>query len=745
MLRKNSIIKDWGFSYVLILLIPLITVFINYGFNMKTIRKEIVQAHELILDNLKDNIDLLLQEEREMFSFFHLNQEFRDMVYAQEMDNDFYRVATNFYNDLKAYGISNDNISYWLYMEDKDYIISSNGGNSSYNIYVSEELKYKCIPKYDSWKSFLSGTYQNDFLFYKGLYTRKEETSLVYANSYFNYDDNKANIFITMPISAIRQFTDSLPEGSLLVMYIDTGSEDLEKKLLVLDAKGSAKLPGSVDVSIFSDGDSMFEVKDYIGISETSNVAKITYSLLVPQNTFWRESKYIRNVHLVSLLITLIVGFGVVVFSLKRNFRPMSSLLDFIGSTDKENNEFKQLEAIYSKMLHENKSMKKTMQIQEKSLVSSYLLSLLKGRIIKPDNKDPNKPSSISLECEGYALVGIYIPPQDDIKNEDLSFFVIDNIFSELMEEENFYFIEDGRFLFYLFCLEKCNVVKWKENCLKSAEFLYELLEDKFNLSLSIAISDVEQDWGQAKHVYKSVMEAFEYKQIIGGGGVITTEELYDSEENSQLHVYHVMLKNALENGRKEEALDVSEQLFRNMANMSLLVQRLKIFEAFQVIAESYNSFITDEVKRMQLLTWLNTILNANDVQTLKEQFQGVLVFACTKMSGQWEVEKKGFAKLMQEYVDTHYTDSNLNLNLLAEKMNKNPKYVSRIFKEETGEGISDYINNLRIKKAQEIMITESKTIEEVGALVGYGSPRTFRRIFTKIVGMPPSSYLEKN
>ena len=63
MLRRKSVMKEWGISYALILLIPLITIFINYSYNTKIIQKEIMQAHELILDNLKDNIDLLMDEE----------------------------------------------------------------------------------------------------------------------------------------------------------------------------------------------------------------------------------------------------------------------------------------------------------------------------------------------------------------------------------------------------------------------------------------------------------------------------------------------------------------------------------------------------------------------------------------------------------------------------------------------------------------------------------------------------------
>ena len=81
MLRKKSIMKEWMISYTLILLIPLITIFINYGYNARVIRKEIIQAHELILYNLRDNIDRLMDEEREMFWSFYSNERFGNCVW----------------------------------------------------------------------------------------------------------------------------------------------------------------------------------------------------------------------------------------------------------------------------------------------------------------------------------------------------------------------------------------------------------------------------------------------------------------------------------------------------------------------------------------------------------------------------------------------------------------------------------------------------------------------------------------
>lgn len=77
---------------------------------------------------------------------------------------------------------------------------------------------------------------------------------------------------------------------------------------------------------------------------------------------------------------------------------------------------------------------------------------------------------------------------------------------------------------------------------------------------------------------------------------------------------------------------------------------------------------------------------------------------------------------------------------MIAEGIGKNPKYISRVFKEETQEGILDYVNRLRIRKAQVLIRSGQFTLEQVSEMVGYASVRTFRRAFQKETGKTPGA-----
>ena len=69
------------------------------------------------------------------------------------------------------------------------------------------------------------------------------------------------------------------------------------------------------------------------------------------------------------------------------------------------------------------------------------------------------------------------------------------------------------------------------------------------------------------------------------------------------------------------------------------------------------------------------------------------------------------------------------------------PVYVSRLFKQETGETFTDYITKVRIEKAKELLSYSAVKVYDVGRRTGYFNPRYFYRVFKNITGYTPSEY----
>ncbi|WP_212593005.1 helix-turn-helix domain-containing protein [Spirosoma agri] len=82
-----------------------------------------------------------------------------------------------------------------------------------------------------------------------------------------------------------------------------------------------------------------------------------------------------------------------------------------------------------------------------------------------------------------------------------------------------------------------------------------------------------------------------------------------------------------------------------------------------------------------------------------------------------------------------------LTIKLLAEKVNLNPEYFSRLFETHTGTRPLAFIQEKRIERAVHIMATSQASLSEIANLTGFTSLPHFTRMFKKIIGLPPGMY----
>lgn len=99
--------------------------------------------------------------------------------------------------------------------------------------------------------------------------------------------------------------------------------------------------------------------------------------------------------------------------------------------------------------------------------------------------------------------------------------------------------------------------------------------------------------------------------------------------------------------------------------------------------------------------------------------------------------------KEVVKYLDENYT-SKLNQEDLAEKFFISKEYLSRKFKSEFGINMVDYINQLRIQKAQLLMESASLKLFDIAYKVGFQDEKYFSRVFKKVVGISPKEFRKK-
>lgn len=102
-----------------------------------------------------------------------------------------------------------------------------------------------------------------------------------------------------------------------------------------------------------------------------------------------------------------------------------------------------------------------------------------------------------------------------------------------------------------------------------------------------------------------------------------------------------------------------------------------------------------------------------------------------------WEIQE------VCRYIDAHYAEE-LRLSALAEVAGLNPRYLGQLFRQVTGEYCSDYVNRVRMQKAQQLLHSTGMKVYEVAAVVGVPDYRYFCKLFKKLMGISPSEYKRK-
>ena len=126
-----------------------------------------------------------------------------------------------------------------------------------------------------------------------------------------------------------------------------------------------------------------------------------------------------------------------------------------------------------------------------------------------------------------------------------------------------------------------------------------------------------------------------------------------------------------------------------------------------------------------------------------KEQLKTAAAAFCAGVNAQKKSRNEDRKQRILDYIQDHYTDSELYAASIAEYAGISEKYLYNFVKEQTGMSVGNYLMDLRMKRAAELLSANNIPVKDVCRMVGFNSENSFYKAFKRMYGVTPSQYRE--
>lgn len=277
-----------------------------------------------------------------------------------------------------------------------------------------------------------------------------------------------------------------------------------------------------------------------------------------------------------------------------------------------------------------------------------------------------------------------------------------------------------------------------RNRAIQRAEKIYQSLQDNAPLPFFIGIGSPYD----IKNFLRSYEEADLAIKLSEDEVIACYKDLVLPDSSTDLYPINKekQLINQILVGDIEGVQKLFEDIFRWLAlNYAGDIEkiRIKLIEMYIVIYRSV-SYYKDDAKLGQ--NSFTDLINLTDLKELKSVIHNNLL-KVTKYIQEIKHEEisSAVAKAM-EYIDERY-NQDITLDHVAKHVNMSYHYFSKLFKDETHQTFSEYLLEIRIRQAKQLLYVKDLSIKDVALHVGYQDPNYFSKIFRKATGMTPTEY----
>jgi len=575
-----------------------------------------------------------------------------------------------------------------------------------------------------------------------------------------NITNIKGNLTILIDEEKIHEMTRHIELANQSYIYLISQSHDI--------ISSTADAP-SIPTTIFDEmnvDSGFFNYKlndqDVIVSYTTSKQLGWYYVAIIPEDLYLKRMKEMKHFSFVILVLCLIIGSFAAYKIAYYNYSPIKKVIETISASKSNLNgvEMNELDFIMEMVKvswNEEKDIKNRLKQQLPLLRSNYLHRLIHGYIEPIDQKKQSfEFLEINLPYPHFTVVLVQIDSLNRFTSKPsekqwaLARFIISNLAVDAAYEHlTIHAVElERERLALIVNLAEGPIDDLTYIIQKIVSKLHHLLDNRFKLDTSFSVSQTHSSIEQISEAYVEATAAMEYKLV---NESLSIFYFHSIRHEQLLYQYPVetefQLINCIRCGDSNKVVLLLTELFdKNIRNEAVAPELIRCLlfslagTLLRILNSDPSSFKKFNKKEMNPVQQLLSCRTTEDMYIKTKE---LFLLVTDSFKSERSDHNEQLLQQIQSYIDNHYADPNMSLNLLAEHLQITPQYISQVFKKMSGFNFSNYLTTVRLKHAKKLMEDPQLTNSQIASMVGYTSDAVFIRVFKKVQGLTPGKYRE--
>lgn len=279
------------------------------------------------------------------------------------------------------------------------------------------------------------------------------------------------------------------------------------------------------------------------------------------------------------------------------------------------------------------------------------------------------------------------------------------------------------------------------------ASELQKQVREQLSATISVGISNLCTEMDMLPQMYQQALCCAKQNIFQGNESVVAFSQLQNCSPGNMTYFDVALVQKCILSGDYDGICQETDRVWAGFSAGPIMDYQMVDRMALSLLFTISLWGIQYNVHMENILKTLGT--GYSDIylcDTLDKKKQFIRAILC---AFQIEMEKqrkncrasKSVAYRVREFVEREFSCNAMSLEYVAEHVHKQPAYISKIFKNELGCNFSDYLTNLRMEKAEQMLNNLEYKIYQIAEQCGYADTSNFIKVFRRHTGMSPNEY----